>query len=54
MKSGIGLGKLSSVIHAYPTFAELARKTGDAFQKTRLTPNAKKLFAWLYARNRKS
>ncbi len=50
MRCGIGLGKISGVIHAYPTFAELARKTGDAFQKTRLTPKAKKLFRWLYER----
>jgi hypothetical protein len=51
MRNGIGLGKLSGVIHAYPTFAELARKSGDAFQKTRLTPVAKRLFGWLYQRN---
>jgi len=54
MRCGIGLGKISGVIHAYPTFAELARKTGDSFQKTRLTPFAKKLFRWLYARGRRS
>jgi pyruvate/2-oxoglutarate dehydrogenase complex dihydrolipoamide dehydrogenase (E3) component len=53
MRSGVGLGKLSSVIHAYPTFAELARKTGDAFQKTRLTPATRKLFAYLYGRARR-
>jgi hypothetical protein len=34
MACGIGLGKISRVIHVYPTFAELARKTGDAYQKT--------------------
>lgn len=54
MKCKIGLGKLSGAIHAYPTFAELARKTGDAYQKTRLTPRAKKLFHWLYRRSRSS
>ena len=31
----------------------LARKTGDAYQKTRLTPFAKKLFHWLYERARR-
>jgi len=53
MKAGVGLGTIASTIHAYPTFAELARKAGDKFNKTRLTPRAKKLFAWLYARARK-
>ena len=54
MRCGIGLGKISGTIHAYPTFAELARKTGDAFQKTRLTPFAKKLFRSFYERARRS
>ena len=54
MRCGIGLGKLSGVIHVYPTFAEIARKTGDSYQKTRLTPFARKLFHWLYERGRRS
>jgi pyruvate/2-oxoglutarate dehydrogenase complex dihydrolipoamide dehydrogenase (E3) component len=53
MKAGIGLGSIASTIHAYPTFAELARKAGDKFNKTRLTPRAKKIFTWLYERARK-
>lgn len=53
MKSGIGLGTIASTIHAYPTFAELARKAGDKYNKTRLTPRAKKVFSWLYQRARK-
>ena len=53
MSAGIGLGKIASTIHAYPTFAELARKAGDKYSKTRLTPTAKKIFAWLYERARK-
>src|SRR6266498_3908177 len=48
MKAGIGLGTIASTIHAYPTFAELARKAADKFNKTRLTPRAKKIFTWLY------
>jgi pyruvate/2-oxoglutarate dehydrogenase complex dihydrolipoamide dehydrogenase (E3) component len=51
MKYGIGLGKISATTHAYPTFAELARKVGDKYNKTRLTPAARKVFAWLYRRN---
>ena len=53
MKASIGLGTIASTIHAYPTFAELARKAGDKYNKTRLTPRAKKIFTWLYARSRK-
>jgi pyruvate/2-oxoglutarate dehydrogenase complex dihydrolipoamide dehydrogenase (E3) component len=53
MKARIGLGTIASTIHAYPTFAELARKAGDKYNKTRLTPRAKKIFTWLYKRVRK-
>lgn len=53
MNAGVGLGKIASMVHAYPTFAELARKAGDKYNKTRLTPFAKKLFAWLYRRARR-
>jgi pyruvate/2-oxoglutarate dehydrogenase complex dihydrolipoamide dehydrogenase (E3) component len=53
MKTSIGLGTIASIIHAYPTFAELARKAGDKYNKTRLTPRAKKVFTWLYERARK-
>jgi pyruvate/2-oxoglutarate dehydrogenase complex dihydrolipoamide dehydrogenase (E3) component len=53
MKVGVGLSTIASTIHAYPTFAELARKAGDKYNKTRLTPRAKKIFTWLYMRARK-
>jgi len=53
MKTGVGLGTVASTIHAYPTFAELARKAGDKYNKTRLTPRAKKVVSWLYERARK-
>ena len=51
MKYGIGLGKISATTHAYPTLAELARKVGDKYNKTRLTPMARKNFRWLYRLN---
>jgi pyruvate/2-oxoglutarate dehydrogenase complex dihydrolipoamide dehydrogenase (E3) component len=51
MKCGIGLGKISATTHAYPTFAELARKAGDKYNKSRLTPSARRIFGWLYRRN---
>jgi pyruvate/2-oxoglutarate dehydrogenase complex dihydrolipoamide dehydrogenase (E3) component len=53
MKAGVGLGTIASTIHAYPTFAELARKAGDKYNKGRLTPRAKKIFTWLYECARK-
>ncbi len=53
IKSGIGLGKIGSVIHAYPTYSELIRKAADKQNKTRLTPVARKVFSRLYARARR-
>lgn len=48
MTAGIGLGRLASVIHPYPTQAEAIRQLGDVFNRTRLTPTIKRCFAaWL-------
>ncbi len=48
MRAGMGLGTLASVIHPYPTTAEAIRQTGDAYNRTRLTPFVKGLFRkWL-------
>ncbi len=52
MKAGIGLRTISSLVHAYPTYSEIARKLGDELQKKRLTPRARALFDWLYRRSR--
>ncbi len=42
------VGVLSSTIHSYPTQAEVLRKIGDAYMRTKLTPTVKKIFAkWL-------
>jgi pyruvate/2-oxoglutarate dehydrogenase complex dihydrolipoamide dehydrogenase (E3) component len=42
------LGTLSSTIHPYPTQAEVLRKIGDAYMRTKLTPVVKKAFKkWL-------
>ncbi|HKY08716.1 MAG TPA: FAD-containing oxidoreductase, partial [Candidatus Binatia bacterium] len=41
-------GVLSSTIHPYPTQAEVLRKIGDAYMRTKLTPVVKKIFGkWL-------
>jgi pyruvate/2-oxoglutarate dehydrogenase complex dihydrolipoamide dehydrogenase (E3) component len=48
LTAGVGLGRLASVIHPYPTQAEAIRQLGDAYNRTRLTPFVKRLFeAWL-------
>jgi pyruvate/2-oxoglutarate dehydrogenase complex dihydrolipoamide dehydrogenase (E3) component len=42
------LGVLSSTIHSYPTQAEVLRKVGDAYMRTKLTPVVKTVFEkWL-------
>jgi pyruvate/2-oxoglutarate dehydrogenase complex dihydrolipoamide dehydrogenase (E3) component/uncharacterized membrane protein YdjX (TVP38/TMEM64 family) len=43
-----GIAMLSSTIHPYPTQAEVLRKIGDAYMRTRLTPMVKRIFEkWL-------
>jgi pyruvate/2-oxoglutarate dehydrogenase complex dihydrolipoamide dehydrogenase (E3) component len=52
MKHGIGLKQIASTIYAYPTFASLVLKSAEKFNKKRLTPRARKITGWLYARER--
>lgn len=48
MTHGLGLSKIGSTIHPYPTQAEAIRKLGDQYSRTRLTPFVKSLFGrWL-------
>lgn len=47
MKHGIGLGKIASTIHPYPTQAEAIRKLGDQFNRTKLTPTSAKILGAL-------
>ena len=53
MTHKLGLGGLTRVIQPYPTQAEAVRKTGDAYQRTRLTPFVKKLMARWFAWQRR-
>ena len=50
MVGGLGLGTIAKTIHPYPTQAEAIKRTGDAFNRTRLTPFVsglmKKWLAW--------
>jgi pyruvate/2-oxoglutarate dehydrogenase complex dihydrolipoamide dehydrogenase (E3) component len=47
--AGASLGTIASVIHPYPTQAEAIKRLGDAYNRTRLSPFIKKLFAKLMA-----
>ena len=49
IQAGIGLGALARVIHPYPTQAEAIRQLGDAYQRTRLTPLAKRAFRTFFS-----
>ena len=49
MQAGMGLGKLASVIHPYPTAAEAIRQCGDVYNRSRLTPTVKSIFNRLMA-----
>ncbi|HJW69203.1 MAG TPA: FAD-containing oxidoreductase [Candidatus Binatia bacterium] len=52
MTAGLGLGSIAATIHPYPTEAEAMKKAADAYNRTRLTPLVKKVFAWWLARSR--
>jgi pyruvate/2-oxoglutarate dehydrogenase complex dihydrolipoamide dehydrogenase (E3) component len=48
MTHNLGLGKIASAIHPYPTQAEAIRKVGDQYNRTRLTPGKKSILTkWL-------
>jgi len=48
MTHGLGLSKIGSTIHPYPTQAEAIRRLGDQYNRTRLTPRVASLFRkWL-------
>ncbi len=48
MANGLGMGAIAKTIHPYPTQAEIIKRLGDAYNKTRLTPMVKSLFTrWL-------
>ena len=49
MVAGVGLDTLARTIHPYPTQAEIIKKAGDAYNRTRLTPRVRWLFEKLLA-----
>lgn len=42
--AGVTLGALAGVIHPYPTQAEVWKRAGDAWNRTRLTPRVRGIF----------
>jgi pyruvate/2-oxoglutarate dehydrogenase complex dihydrolipoamide dehydrogenase (E3) component len=52
MAAGLPLGKLSQVIHPYPTRAEAVRKAADIFNRGRFGPRLKQIlgtyFSWRF------
>jgi pyruvate/2-oxoglutarate dehydrogenase complex dihydrolipoamide dehydrogenase (E3) component len=50
--AGLGLAKLASAIHPYPTQAEGIKAAANAYLRTRLTPFAKRAFGWYFRRAR--
>lgn len=42
--NGLKMGALAATIHPYPTQAEVLRKLGDIYNRTRLSPPLKKVF----------
>lgn len=45
----IGLGKIASVIHPYPTQAEAVKKAADSYNRTKLTAGKKKLLTKIFS-----
>ena len=45
----VGLGRIASVIHPYPTEAEAIKKIADGYNRTRLTPGRKRLLERILA-----
>lgn len=46
--NGLGISAIAKTIHPYPTQAEVIKRLGDAYNRTRLTPFVKSLLAgWL-------
>ncbi|MEK6605537.1 MAG: FAD-containing oxidoreductase, partial [Nitrospirota bacterium] len=53
MTNGLGLSAVHKTIHPYPTQAEVVKRLGDAYNRTRLTPLLKTVMEkWLSSRRR--
>ncbi|MCL5770343.1 MAG: mercuric reductase [Planctomycetes bacterium] len=52
MQAGVSLGRIASVIHPYPTQAEIIKRAADQFNRRRLTPRVRKLLGLILSMNR--
>ena len=50
MKHNIGMSQVSAMMHAYPTYGEAFKHTGDAFVRTRFQGLTKQIAGWLVRR----
>jgi len=48
---GVGLAKIASVIHPYPTQGEVVKKAADLWRRGKLTPTVKKISIGFSARS---
>jgi pyruvate/2-oxoglutarate dehydrogenase complex dihydrolipoamide dehydrogenase (E3) component len=53
IKNDVRLAAIADVIHPYPTQADAIRRTGDAWNRTRLTPFVKRMFRGWFALRRR-
>lgn len=53
MKHGIRVGKLSELVHPYPTMSEGVRRAADAYARSKLTPRARRWLDRWFALSRK-
>jgi dihydrolipoamide dehydrogenase len=53
MHQGIGLKRIATMIHIYPTLAEISKRAVDTYQRSRLTPRTRrwleKYFQWRFS-----
>src|SRR5207245_1169749 len=52
MQLRVDLSRLSTLIHVYPTLSQAVQRVADSYMRTRLTPKARRIFGWLYGRQR--
>ena len=52
IEAGVGLGTVANTIHPYPIQADVFKRAGDAYARTRLTPRTAKVLRWILARRR--
>jgi pyruvate/2-oxoglutarate dehydrogenase complex dihydrolipoamide dehydrogenase (E3) component len=47
MKEEIPLGRLASLMHAYPTYAEAVKQSADGFVRSRFTGLSRSIANWI-------